>query len=81
MSFLIYWYFVDVANSILKGYVIKSSCMLESDDGFCFSLRDFWSIIFFFDLEKIIVIFIRKLNEVCFVFIFVFFENFIFVFI
>ncbi|KAL5538788.1 hypothetical protein UlMin_043921 [Ulmus minor] len=60
----IYWYSVDTENSIIKGHVLKSKCVLEVPDEYCFDSRDIWSIVFPSDSEKIIATVTRKSNEV-----------------
>lgn len=60
----VYWYSVDTENSILRGHVLKNSCLTEEDDEFCYSSRDLWSIILPSDSEKIIATASRKPNEV-----------------
>lgn len=62
----IYWYSVETNNGIIKGHVLKSNCIQEVIDNYCFESRDIWSIIFPTDSEKIITTVTRKPNEVCF---------------
>ncbi|KAL6215585.1 hypothetical protein ACLB2K_015014 [Fragaria x ananassa] len=60
----IYWYSVETNNGIIKGHVLKSNCIQEVIDNYCFESRDIWSIIFPTDSEKIITTVTRKPNEV-----------------
>ncbi|KMT18010.1 hypothetical protein BVRB_2g032040 [Beta vulgaris subsp. vulgaris] len=60
----VYWYSVDAENNLLRGHTIKSNCMSELADEFCFSSRDLWSIILPSDSEKIIATAARKASEV-----------------
>lgn len=60
----VYWYSVDAENNILRGHALKSNCLSELADEFCFSSRDIWSIVFPSDSEKIIATAVRKSNEV-----------------
>ncbi|KAL2940085.1 ER membrane protein complex subunit 1 [Bienertia sinuspersici] len=60
----VYWYSVDAENNILKGHALKSKCMSELADEFCFSTRDLWSIVLPSDSEKIISTAARKPSEV-----------------
>ncbi|KAJ4708054.1 ER membrane protein complex subunit 1-like [Melia azedarach] len=60
----IYWYSVEADNGIIKGHAIKSSCIGEVADGFCFETRVLWSIVFPSESEKIIATVTRKQSEV-----------------
>ncbi|XP_021745493.1 ER membrane protein complex subunit 1-like [Chenopodium quinoa] len=60
----VYWYSVDAENNMLRGHGLKSKCMSEIADEFCFSSRDLWSIVFPSDSEKIIATVARKASEV-----------------
>ncbi|KAF5726190.1 ER membrane protein complex subunit 1 [Tripterygium wilfordii] len=60
----IYWYSVEANNGIIKGHVLKSNCIGELDNGYCFDSRDIWSVVFPSESEKIIAAVTRKLNEV-----------------
>ncbi|CAK9136391.1 unnamed protein product [Ilex paraguariensis] len=60
----VYWYSVEADNDILRGHAVKSNCILEVADDYCFDTRDLWSIVFPSDSEKIIATVTRKLNEV-----------------
>ncbi|XP_031256639.1 ER membrane protein complex subunit 1 [Pistacia vera] len=60
----IYWYSVEADNSIIKGHVIKRTCIGEVADDFCFESGDLWSIVFPLESEKIIATVSRKSNEV-----------------
>ncbi|KAF5743272.1 exostosin family protein [Tripterygium wilfordii] len=60
----IYWYSVEVDNGVIKGHVLKSNCIGELDDGYCFDSSDIWSVVFPSESEKIIATVTRKLNEV-----------------
>jgi len=62
----VYWYSVDTEDGILRGHALKSNCLTEEDDEFCYSSRDLWSIILPSDTEKIIATATRKPNEVWF---------------
>lgn len=60
----IYWYSVEADDGIIKGHVLKSNCIGEVSDEYCFEIRDIWSIVFPLESEKIITTVTRKLNEV-----------------
>ncbi|KAJ8450475.1 hypothetical protein Cgig2_002160 [Carnegiea gigantea] len=59
----VYWYSVDTKNGILRGHALRSSCLTEEDDEFCYSSRDLWSIVLPSDSEKITATATRKPNE------------------
>uniref|UniRef100_A0A5B7APM3 ER membrane protein complex subunit 1 n=1 Tax=Davidia involucrata TaxID=16924 RepID=A0A5B7APM3_DAVIN len=60
----IYWYSVEADSGIIRGHVLKSNCILEVADEYCFETKDLWSIVFPSESEKIIATVTRKLNEV-----------------
>ncbi|XP_063942159.1 uncharacterized protein LOC108204343 [Daucus carota subsp. sativus] len=60
----IYWYSVEENNGILRGHAVKSNCILDVADEYCFETRDLWSVVFPSESEKIITTVTRKLNEV-----------------
>ncbi|KAL8107128.1 uncharacterized protein LOC141671051 [Apium graveolens] len=60
----IYWYSVEDNNGILRGHSVKSNCVLDVADEYCFETRDLWSVVFPSESEKIITTVTRKLNEV-----------------
>lgn len=60
----IYWYSVEDNNGILRGHAVKSNCVLDVADEYCFETRDLWSVVFPSESEKIITTVTRKLNEV-----------------
>ncbi|PQM34223.1 hypothetical protein Pyn_29537 [Prunus yedoensis var. nudiflora] len=60
----IYWYSVEADNGIIKGHVLKSNCIQEVIDNYCFESKDIWSIVFPSDSERIIATVTRKLSEV-----------------
>lgn len=60
----IYWYSVEENNGILRGHAVKSNCVLDVADEYCFETRDLWSVVFPSESEKIITTVTRKLNEV-----------------
>lgn len=60
----IYWYSVEDNNGILRGHAVKSNCVLDVADEYCFETRDLWSIVFPSESEKIITTVTRKPNEV-----------------
>ncbi|KAK1367756.1 ER membrane protein complex subunit 1 [Heracleum sosnowskyi] len=60
----IYWYSVEENNGILRGHAVKSNCVLDVADEYCFETRDLWSVVFPSETEKIITTVTRKLNEV-----------------
>lgn len=62
----IYWYSVEADNGIIKGHVLKSNCIQEVIDNYCFESKDIWSIVFPSDSERIIATVTRKLSEVWF---------------
>ncbi|KAJ7958574.1 ER membrane protein complex subunit 1 [Quillaja saponaria] len=60
----VYWYSVDVDNDIIKGHALKSNCVHEVVDEYCFNFRDLWSVVFPPESENIIATVTRKSNEV-----------------
>lgn len=60
----IYWYSVEAENGIIRGHALKSNCILQEGDEYCFDTRDLWSIVFPSESEKILATVTRKLNEV-----------------
>ncbi|KAJ9702333.1 hypothetical protein PVL29_004189 [Vitis rotundifolia] len=60
----IYWYLVEADNGIIRGHALKSNCILQEGDEYCFDTRDLWSIVFPSESEKILATVTRKLNEV-----------------
>lgn len=62
----IYWYSVEADKGIIRGHVLKSNCILEEANNYCFDTQDIWSIVFPAESEKIITTATRKLNEVGF---------------
>ncbi|KAI9097905.1 hypothetical protein K1719_025676 [Acacia pycnantha] len=60
----VYWYSVEVDNGIIRGHALKSNCIGEVVDEYCFVFRDLWSVVFPSESEKIIATVTRKSNEV-----------------
>uniref|UniRef100_A0A7N1A0J8 ER membrane protein complex subunit 1 n=1 Tax=Kalanchoe fedtschenkoi TaxID=63787 RepID=A0A7N1A0J8_KALFE len=60
----IYWYSVEANASIIRGYALKSNCISELPDDFCFDSRNIWTIVFPVESEKIISTATRASNEV-----------------
>ncbi|KAK2446230.1 ER membrane protein complex subunit [Trifolium repens] len=60
----IYWYSVEADNGVIRGHALKSNCIHEVVDEYCFVFRDLWSIVFPSESEKIIATVTRKSNEV-----------------
>ncbi|KAJ4835803.1 hypothetical protein Tsubulata_045038 [Turnera subulata] len=60
----IYWYSVDADNGVIRGLALKSNCIAEVADEYCFDSREIWSIVFPSESEKIITAVTRKSNEV-----------------
>ncbi|XP_058785171.1 uncharacterized protein LOC131660060 [Vicia villosa] len=60
----VYWYSVEVDNGVIRGHALKSNCIHEVVDEYCFVFRDLWSIVFPSESEKIIATVTRKSNEV-----------------
>ncbi|KAJ7965963.1 ER membrane protein complex subunit 1 [Quillaja saponaria] len=60
----VYWYSVDADNGVIKGHALKSSCVHEVVDEYCFNSRDLWSVVFPPESENIIATVTRKSNEV-----------------
>ncbi|MED6123413.1 hypothetical protein PIB30_048954 [Stylosanthes scabra] len=60
----VYWYSVDADNGVIRGHALKSNCVQEAVDEYCFDFRDLWSVVFPSESEKIIATMTRKANEV-----------------
>ncbi|XP_074276504.1 uncharacterized protein LOC141600222 [Silene latifolia] len=60
----VYWYSIDAENNILSGHALKSNCIGEVTNDFCFTSKDLWSIILPSESEKIIATATRKQSEV-----------------
>ncbi|KAF7817131.1 ER membrane protein complex subunit 1 [Senna tora] len=60
----VYWYSVEADNGIIRGHALKSNCIGEVVDEYCFVFRDLWSVVFPSESEKIIATVTRKPNEV-----------------
>lgn len=60
----IYWYLVDTEKDIIRGHVLGSNCVYGTDDQYCFSTRELWSVVFPSETEKILTVATRKKNEV-----------------
>uniref|UniRef100_A0A7N0V3D0 ER membrane protein complex subunit 1 n=1 Tax=Kalanchoe fedtschenkoi TaxID=63787 RepID=A0A7N0V3D0_KALFE len=60
----IYWYSVEADSGVIRGYALKSSCISEVYDDFCFDSRHIWTIVFPIESEKIISTATRASNEV-----------------
>ncbi|CAM8978672.1 unnamed protein product [Rhodiola kirilowii] len=60
----IYWYSVEADSSIIRGYALKTNCVSEVPDDFCFGSRNIWTIVFPIESEKIISTATRASHEV-----------------
>ncbi|KAL5202087.1 hypothetical protein ABZP36_013039 [Zizania latifolia] len=59
-----YFYTVDIEKNVIRGHSLQKSCDLSSDDEYCFSTKELWSIVFPSDAERIAITETRKMNEV-----------------
>lgn len=73
-----YYYKVDNAKGVVKGYAFKEGRGTGSSDEYCFSTRELWSLVFPSDSERIVATARRKMTEVfplsLFFFSFIFFK-------
>uniref|UniRef100_A0A0D9WE36 ER membrane protein complex subunit 1 n=1 Tax=Leersia perrieri TaxID=77586 RepID=A0A0D9WE36_9ORYZ len=58
-----YLYTVDIEKNVIRGHSLQKSCD-NSDDEYCFSTKELWSIVFPSDTERIALSETRKMNEV-----------------
>uniref|UniRef100_A0A0E0KZZ2 ER membrane protein complex subunit 1 n=1 Tax=Oryza punctata TaxID=4537 RepID=A0A0E0KZZ2_ORYPU len=58
-----YLYTVDIEANVIRGHSLQKSCD-NSDDEYCFSTKELWSIVFPSDTERIALSETRKMNEV-----------------
>ncbi|XP_078174655.1 uncharacterized protein LOC144568245 [Carex rostrata] len=59
-----YYYKVDNAKGVVKGYAFKEGHGTGSSDEYCFSTRELWSLVFPSDSERIVATAKRKMTEV-----------------
>ncbi|XP_057434689.1 uncharacterized protein LOC130727550 [Lotus japonicus] len=60
----VYWYSVEADNGVIRGHALKTNCIHDVVDEYCFVFRDLWTIVFPSESEKIIATVTRKPNEV-----------------
>ncbi|KAF0927737.1 hypothetical protein E2562_035986 [Oryza meyeriana var. granulata] len=58
-----YLYTVDIEKNVIRGHSLQKSCH-NSDDEYCFSTKELWSIVFPSDTERIAISETRKMSEV-----------------